>query len=412
MDVLDFLHVDSLSSAFEFLSIGFFVCKGIFTFFFKKKVSPHLKKPIKIYYSRFFFYVLVCFMLLMIFFVFCSGFHLPPLLIQTSLLILVTLMVNTWLKNPIVKVCVPLLMWSFFLLYITGLVRPVFLCLNDIPTYLTSNSFNVAKVVKSVLIISVIVCGAYVFSNYLKKHIQKKKHTGLFAKLTLSRLMSISFVVFLSLIGIVLFEVDFSTFSFLLGIIAIGITFSMHNILTDLFSGFFLLMDRSIKPGNIISMNDGQLYGVVNKLCARYVSLTTQEGKEHLIPNKHIISNKLENWSCTENRIRVEISFRVSIQTDPLLVENLLKKIALSTNRVIDQPSPTVCFHALTDSYVDLFLCFWISDLQHGMSDIRSEIILKAWKAFRDNEIKMPISSQETYGNLVDIKENRTINFP
>ena len=294
------------------------------------------------------------------------------------------------------------------MLHVIGLLHPMFSCLGSVSTYLTSHPFNLVTVIKSMFTIAIIGCGVFICANYLEKYMQNK----FFAKLTLSKFMKTAFVILFSLIGIFLFKIDLSTFSLFLGILGIGVAFSVHNVLTDLFHGFLLWRGRSIKPGNIVSIHGGQLYGIVNKLHARYVSIKTWGGKEYLIPNRDMISNTLENWSHTENRIGVEIAFKVSIHADPLFVENILKKIALSTNSVLDHPPPSVCFHALTDNYVDLFLRFWVTDLQGGVSDIRSEIILKVWKAFRKNEINMSPSSQESYGNLVDIKENKAINFP
>jgi len=403
MDFLNFSQIYSLNTVFELLSIGLsFLGGGILSSFLRKKASSSLKKSYKIYHSGFFFYLMTFLLQLLMIPIFSFGLQFSTSLIQISLLTLTALIMNTLLRNSIIKIFASFFIWSFFLLHITGLLQPVLSYLGSISLHFGSNSLNLLGIIKAILTTTLIVCGALAFANYLDRRLQKQKQLELSAKLILSKLLKTFLVIFSLLIGVSLFGIDLSMLSFFAGAIGVGIAFSLQNILTNFFSGFILLMDHSIKPGDVISINDGQMYGIVNKLHARYVSLRTREGKEHLIPNQFIVSNKLENWSYSDTRIRIEVSFRVSIDSDLLLVEKLLKEIALTTSRVIALPAPTVRFRALTDNGVDLLLRFWISDPQNGMSDIRSEIILKAWKAFRENEIKVPLPSREIYSSSID----------
>jgi small-conductance mechanosensitive channel len=189
--------------------------------------------------------------------------------------------------------------------------------------------------------------------------------------------------------------IDLTTFSIFAGAIGVGIAFSLQNILSNFFSGFIILIDRSIKPGDVISLNDGKIYGIVNKLHARYVSVRTREGKEHLIPNQEIISHKLENWSFTDSKIRFEMLLKVDFDSDLDLVQKLLVEIAQKTPRVLESPTPYLRFSSMIDNAVEIKLRMWIKDPENGTSGIQSDIIFAAWKAFKEHGIRVPYPPRE-----------------
>ncbi len=149
--------------------------------------------------------------------------------------------------------------------------------------------------------------------------------------------------------------------------------------------------------------------GIVNKLHARYVSVRTREGKEHLIPNQEIITNKLENWSYSDPYIRMEIPFRVSYDSDLELVEKLLIEIALRTNQVMKEPTLYIRFSSLIDNSVDLNLRVWVEDPENGMSGIKSDIIFEIWKAFRMHGIRVPYSPREIYSKPLSFSEEQIL---
>lgn len=403
MDFSKFSSIYSLGSVFELFSIGL-------SFLFGKWLSSHVHKKAILHFkninitshSSFFFYLMTFMTQLVMLPIFSFGFELSSSLIQFTLLILVALMLNTLLKNSVLKIFVSFFIWSFFLLYITGLLQPVFTYLSGTSIRIGSTTLNLLGILKAIGATTILISAALAFANYLDRRLQKQKQLAISAKLILSKTVKTFLLSFSVFIGLSLFGIDLSVLSFFAGALGVGIAFSLQNILSNFFSGFILLVDRSIKPGDVISINNGQIYGVVNKLHARYVSLRTREGKEHLIPNQEIISSKLENWSYSDTQIRVETAFRVSIHSDLYLVEKLLKEIALSANRVAPKPAPTIRFRSLLDNGVDLLLRYWISDPENGISDVRSEIILKAWKAFQENGIQVPIPPREIYPGSAD----------
>ncbi len=282
-----------------------------------------------------------------------------------------------------------LLFWPAIFAYMRGYLDPFLQALGSIKWQIGSNQLSLLSLSKAILATAFFIWLALIFSRYLEKKIENHKYLQpsmrlIFAKLT--KIFSLSFSLYL---GFSVLGVDLSAFSFFAGALGVGVAFGLQNILANFFCGLILLLDRSIKPGDVISLGDS-VYGVVHKLNARYVSVKTRQGKEHLIPNQQIVTNKLENWSYSDSLIRLEVPFKVHLNTDLEELETLLIEIARNCPRVIKTPSPSVRFTDLASNGIELKLHVWIRDPQNGLSGLRSEILLKAWKRFCEKGIKLP----------------------
>jgi small-conductance mechanosensitive channel len=321
--------------------------------------------------------------------------------IQLVLFIQATFMASSLLKacfkNRYIRFFGELTAWILTTFQALGLLKPSVTYLQSVNFQLGSVKISLFGMIKALLSTGFLIYGANVFSNYLSKKLKRKKHLQLSMQLLISKIIKTLLMICSVFIGLSLLGIDLSVFSIFAGAIGVGVAFSLQNIFSNYFSGFIILMDRSIKPGDVISLDEGKTYGIVNKLHARYVSIRTREGKEHLIPNQLIISNKLENWSYSDPHIRMEILFRISYDSNLPLAEKLLVSIAQKTNRVKEDPSPYVRFRSLVDNAVDLKLRVWVEDPENGTSGIQSDIIVEAWKAFRKHGIRIPYPPREIY---------------
>jgi len=321
--------------------------------------------------------------------------------IQLTLFIQATLMVHSLLRSCFKSLYIRILggvtAWLLTIFQAFGLLKPSIIYLQSVNFQLGSVTISLFGMIKALLSTGFLIYVANAFSNYLSKKLKQKKHLQLSMQLLISKIIKTLLIICSIFIGLSLLGVDLSVFSIFAGAIGVGVAFSLQNIFSNYFSGFIILMDRSIKPGDVISLDEGKTYGIVNKLYARYVSVRTREGKEHLIPNQLIISNKLENWSYSDPHIRMEILFRISYDSDLPLAEKLLVSIAQKTNRVKKAPSPYVRFSSLIDNAVNLKLRVWVEDPENGTSGIQSDIIIEAWKAFRKHRIRIPYPPREIH---------------
>ncbi len=188
--------------------------------------------------------------------------------------------------------------------------------------------------------------------------------------------------------------IDLTGLAVLSGAIGVGIGFGLQKVVSNLVSGVIILLDKSIKPGDVISL--GETFGWINSLGARYVSVLTRDGKEYLIPNEDLITGQVVNWSHSNEFVRLDIFFGTSYGCDPHLVRQIAIKASLGVDRVLSQPKTPVChIVGFGDSSVDFILRFWISDPTGGLTNIRGNVYLALWDAFRENNISIPFPQRE-----------------
>ncbi len=189
--------------------------------------------------------------------------------------------------------------------------------------------------------------------------------------------------------------ISMTTLSIFTGGIGLGIGIGLQKIFSNLLSGFTLLLDDSIKPGDVIEM--GNTYGSVKQMSSRYTSLVTIEGKEILIPNEDLISKPVINWSHSNRLIRVDASIGVSYSSDVHKVKEILEQIPGKFERVLKRPKPESFLKEFGDSSVNFELQFWIRDPQKGIVNIRSEVLLAIWDAFKENNIEIPFPQRDLH---------------
>ena len=212
----------------------------------------------------------------------------------------------------------------------------------------------------------------------------------LLAKVVRVLLIFLSFLVAMSTIGL-----DLSSFALLGGAIGVGIGFGLQKVVSNLVSGLILLLDRSIKPGDVIEIDD--TYGWINSLRARYASIITRDGKEHLIPNEDLITNRVVNWSFSDKNIRVRVPVGISYDSDPRLAMELCVDAARSSGRILNDPEPRCLLVGFGDNSVNLELRFWINDPSNGVGNARSEVLLSIWDRFKEVGISIPFPQRDLH---------------
>ena len=188
---------------------------------------------------------------------------------------------------------------------------------------------------------------------------------------------------------------DLTGIALLSGAVGVGIGFGLQKVVSNLISGIIILMDRSIKPGDVISLGD--TFGWINALGARYVSVVTRDGREYLIPNEDLITNQVVNWSHSDKFVRLDLDFGTGYDDDPHKVRATAIRAVKSVERVLtDSAHLPVChITGFGDSSVDYVLRFWISDPTKGLTNIRGNVFLALWDAFQEEGISIPFPQRE-----------------
>lgn len=225
-------------------------------------------------------------------------------------------------------------------------------------------------------------------SRGAKTFIRRRSDLDTTQRLLAEKIAAIVIAVFAIFIGIDMLGIDTTALSVFSGTIGLGLGFGLQKIFSNLVSGLILLMDRSIKPGDVIVV--GGAVGEVNKIGTRAVSVITRDGKEHLIPNELLMTERVENWNYSSRDVRIRMVLRVGYDSDIDLVERLLTESTTESPRVLDNPPPAVRITDISNSGITIELRFWIRDPEDGLGNIQSEIYKRILPKFREHGISLP----------------------
>ncbi len=276
-----------------------------------------------------------------------------------------------------------------------GLLEPTFSFLESASFSIGKSNLSILDLVNGIFILLFLLWISSLLGSAGETRIRQLPNLPpslqvLLAKVVRVFLIFISFLVAMSTIGL-----DLSSFALLGGAIGVGIGFGLQKVVSNLVSGLILLLDRSIKPGDVIEIDN--TYGWINSLRARYASIITRDGKEHLIPNEDLITNRVVNWSFSDKNIRVRVPVGISYDSDPRLAMELCVDAARSNGRVLHDPAPRCLLTGFGDNSVDLELRFWINDPSNGVGNARSDVLLAIWDRFKDAGISIPFPQRDLH---------------
>jgi len=176
------------------------------------------------------------------------------------------------------------------------------------------------------------------------------------------------------------------------GAFAVGAGLGLQRVVSNVVSGVLLLGSGSVRPGDVIAVKDmsgAEAYGRVTSISANYLSLQTRSGKDHLIPNESFLTNGVENWTHTDNRVRLKIPFRIAYEGDPKLAIRLALEAAAAVPRIIKDPRPVCLMTAFGDTAIEFELRIWIDDPMNGLANVKSDCLLQLWDRFEANGIRI-----------------------
>ncbi len=253
---------------------------------------------------------------------------------------------------------------------------------------------------KLLFTLTLFVLAAAWISRWIDRRLQKLSTLEPSTRIGLAKFAN-AFLIGLSiLMGLNAAGVDLTALTVLTGAIGLGLGFGLQSIAANFVSGFVLLMDRSIKPGDVISLSgqsgtSTENFGWVQELRGRYVVVRDRDGIEMLVPNQQLISNAVINWSYTDPRIRLKLPVTISYSDDPEFALEILIHACERQRRVLKDPPPVSRLMQFGDHGIELELRFWIADPQEGVNNVRSDVNRTIWALFQENKITIPVAQRE-----------------
>lgn len=276
-----------------------------------------------------------------------------------------------------------------------GLWTPTLHVLDEMAVTVGAVRLSVRGVIEATLILTVLWWAATAAARLLDRWAERLPDVSPSGRVLLGKTfrfaaLSLAVVAALHAIG-----VDLTTLAVFSGAVGLGIGFGLQKVFSNLVSGMILLLDRSVKPGDVIAV--GGHYGWIDALGARYVSVVTRDGIEHLIPNEDLISNRVENWSHSNNLLRVHVPFGIAYDSDLPRAVALAEQAAGDVRRVLPEPRPRCLVLAFADSSINLELRFWISDPRNGLRNVQSDVLMRLWQVFAQHGVTLPYPQRDLH---------------
>jgi len=286
------------------------------------------------------------------------------------------------------------IVWVFVAASILGIVDDIAAILDGIGFGIGKVRLSVLSVMQALVFVGVLIWAALGIGNFLDRRIQRVEELTPSLRVLLGKILRIALIVMAITIAMQSLNIDLTALTVLSGAVGVGIGFGLQKVVSNFISGMIILLDQSIKPGDTITLGD--TFGWIRELRARFVSVVTRDGREHLIPNEDFITTQVINWSFSDKYVRLDVPFGVAYDSDPHEVTRLAIEAAASVDRVDTRHKKPVCWMTeFGDSSLNFLLRFWISDPQMGLTNIRGKVMMALWDTFKANGISIPFPHRE-----------------
>lgn len=286
-----------------------------------------------------------------------------------------------------------LLVWSVVALHIVGLLPDVIAALEALSFTIGKQHITVWQLLQGAAMVLVTVLCALWIGNAAEARLNRAAGIDENLRVVLARLVKALLLVVAVLIGLPIVGIDLTTLSVFGGALGVGLGLGLQKIASNYVSGFIILLDHSIRIGNMISVGTDR--GEVTQITTRYTVLRNLTGVESLVPNELLVGSVVQNESYSDRRVRVALPVQVSYECDVEQAMAILVDVAKAQPRVLADPVPAALLLMFADSGINLELGFWIQDPEQGTGMIRSQINLAIWQAFKAAGISIPYPQRE-----------------
>ena len=296
------------------------------------------------------------------------------------------------IRNAFIVRLVSLSAWTVAALSIIGQLDPAIEALDSVAIVLGGLRLTPLLVIKLGALLLLALWLTNLASNFLEARITRSRDLTPSVQVLLVKMIRIGLMVFAIAIALGAVGIDLSALAVFSGAVGVGIGIGLQKIVANFISGIILLADKSVKPGDLVTIGDSS--GRISAMNTRYISVAAGDGREFLIPNEDLVTQKVINWTYTDKNTLVKISFGTNYDADPRLVCKLAIEIAAAAPRAIKSKPPNCLLTEFAEAGMKFSLTFWIAD-PDGMDDVKSEVMLALWDAFKREGIRVPYPVRE-----------------
>ena len=283
--------------------------------------------------------------------------------------------------------------WGVVALHLVGWLQPMTEAMEKLSVTVGDGHVSLLMVIKLVLLSVLYLVLALWVSGLIERRLRASSKVNASMRVGLTKVIKFFLISLAILVALTDAGLNLASLSVFGGALGVGIGFGLQKIVSNFISGFILLGDRSIRPGDVITVGDK--FGWVKELRARYIVVRNRDGVETLIPNENLVTTDVINWSYSDRKVRVRIPVQISYDDDPEQAMAIMLEAGKQPARSLKNPEPVVRLMEFADSGIALELRIWLTDPQEGVGNIKSEINLAIWRGFKQAGITIPFPQRD-----------------
>jgi small-conductance mechanosensitive channel len=313
-------------------------------------------------------------------------------------LLSVSLGPNSWIRNWELRLT--FVIWAAISFQVLGWFSGVERTLDSVDLVPGKTQFSLWALLKGVVVIAGFLIVTSLIARTIERRVMKLEGIAISTRIGISKFSTVALLAVGVLLGINASGVDLTALTVLTGAIGLGLGFGLQAIASNFVSGFVLLLDKSIKPGDVISFTgttgtSSENFGWVQELRGRYIVIRDRDGVETLVPNQHFINNQVVNWSYSDQRVRIRLPVHISFKDDPELALQVLVDAAANHPRILKDPGPVSRLMSFENFGMRVEVRFWIRDPMNGVNNVRSDVNREIWRLFKKHGITIPVQQAD-----------------
>jgi small-conductance mechanosensitive channel len=305
---------------------------------------------------------------------------------------LIIRLVTSVIRNEFIVRLVSLSAWLVAALSILGELNPTIEALDSVSVVLGGLRLTPLLLIKLGVLLAVALWLTNIASNFVESRITRSADLTPSIQVLLVKMIRLALMIFAVAAVMSAVGINLSALAIFSGAAGVGIGFGLQKIVANFISGIILLADKSVKPGDLVTIGDSS--GRISAMKTRYISVAAGDGREFLIPNEDLVTQKVVNWTYTDKNTLVKVGFGTNYDADPRLVCKLAIDIAAAAPRAIKNKPPNCILVEFAEAGMKFSLTFWIAD-PDGMDNVKSDVMLSLWEAFKREGIRVPYPVRE-----------------
>ena len=305
---------------------------------------------------------------------------------------LIIRLITSVIRNEFIVRLVSLSAWLVAALSILGQLDPTIEALDSVSVVLGGLRLTPLLLIKLGVLLAVALWLTNIASNFAESRITRSGDLTPSIQVLLVKMIRLALMIFAVAVVMSAVGINLSALAIFSGAAGVGIGFGLQKIVANFISGIILLADKSVKPGDLVTIGDSS--GRISAMKTRYISVAAGDGREFLIPNEDLVTQKVVNWTYTDKNTLVKVLFSTNYDADPRLVCKLAIEIAAAAPRAIKNKPPNCILTEFAEAGMKFSLTFWIAD-PDGMDNVKSDVMLALWDAFKREGIRVPYPVRE-----------------